>query len=1816
MLALRPKNNSLAARRRSIRKKLATQFEVLERRELLTGDLIAHWRADSLDGTFDDGAIVTEWTDLVGGVNAASFGNPTVAAGAIGGRTAIRFAAGDGRDGLQIDKATNPLNGANDFSVAVVFATASNELVGANGHWFENTGLVDANEFGISADWGMSINSQGQLSAGMGGGFLEPKITAYSTVDGLNDNQTHTAVLTRSGSTISLFVDGQSVGSRSDANGSARAPTSLAIGMLNSQTNAFNGDISEVQLFNGALDAGEISAMFNQISAYYDNTPAAAADDQYSLAEDTAFFFKQVADGVLSNDTDPDGDALSAVLIDGTKHGELNLNADGSFVYVPETDFFGVDSFTYVAQDFRESNIATVTLTVTPEYDQAQPVADSYKSISGQSLNVSAANGLLANDLNPDAATLRPIIQTDVTAGNLTIFEDGSFEYAPLGFAGTMTFTYQLDDGTTVSAAETVTLTINTPPEAVDDTLEVNEDESLELTAANGILANDIDPEANLLTATIVDAPSHGQIVTGLDGSLTYVPVANYSGTDLFTYTITDGIDDAAGAATVIVNVKPVNDGPDALPDTYFGLLNTPIEIIAVQGVLQNDVDIDSVSDLTAEIDQPPTNGTISLETDGSFQYQPNEGFTGTDTFSYRASDGSALSEPAVVTIAINSLEQQQQIVISEIHSNPDINNELVEFVELYNRGDAPVDLSGWRFTDGVDFVFPDGASIEAGGYMVAAQDPVALQAKFTTQSVGPWDGQLRNSGEKLELRTPAGSLIDEVNYGLGFPWPTVGDDPGFSMHLVNPAIDNDLGGAWRSAAPTPNALNSSHVENAAPRLRQVSHVPKMPSSGQAVTITMKVTDPDGVASVNLDYQLVDPGSYIRLTDDAYRANWTTVAMSDDGMNGDAIPGDGVFTTVLPADLQTNRRLVRYRIHAEDNLGAVVTGPYADDPQPNFAYYVYDGVPDWTGSMRPGREPDVTYSAEAISNVAIYQLIADEQDVSNSQWNSRFNGRQFRGTFVYDGEVYDHIEFRNRGNASTYQVGKNKWKLNFTRGHGFEARDDYGNKYNEAWDKMNILPGSNPWWRNDVSTDGTVLYEPVAFKLYELAGTPSSKTQYFQFRVVDSEVEANPNDQYDGDFWGLYMAIEQPDGNFLDERGLPDGNIYNVHGSSSGSSLRNEGSLLPNDKSDLRDFIRNNARANTLQWWQENLNFDSYFAFNAINLLVNNSDLRPNENVNYYHNQETGQWYTLPWDLDLTFEDRPHWSKPVTAWESIQRVIGRYPEVELAYQNHVREVFDLLIHNGDTSQIVDEYVNILVPNDGAENIVEANQALWDYHPRKRKKGIWYKQFNRSLLPEQSFEGLATYMKNFMVDDGFGYELLEDMADDTGIPNTPTISYVGAEGFPISDLQFQSTDFSDADGDETFAAIEWRLAEIHNATTPGYDSTKPYVYEIEGTWTSGALDERNLSMEIPGNDLEPGKTYRARVRMQDVDGHWSHWSDAIEFQATAGTSVLAETLRISEVHYHPADPTDAELAAGHLDSDDFEFIELVNIGAQTIDLTEAQLTKVEIDGDNEGVDFDFSAGAITQLEPGGRVVVVEDLDAFTFRYGNEIPVAGQWSGQLGNRSETITLAALGEPILQFAYADDWHATTDGDGPSLEFINPASADPAAWSQSASWQPSQQTGGTPGTDSAVLIAGDSNRDGVFNSSDLVLVFTSNEYEDDVDGNSTWEEGDWNGDGDFTSSDLVFAFTAATYTAAAVGMPGGQVVAAQLPQERTDRNSLNAVSQSTVKEVIAVDSSTPTEKTMFAQSIDLVFEREFRDGHEKDPVDKEPDLNPELFA
>ncbi len=191
------------------------------------------------------------------------------------------------------------------------------------------------------------------------------------------------------------------------------------------------------------------------------NDAPVADDDDYAAEEDMPLSI-DVAGGVLANDTDADGDTLTATVATDVQHGTLSLQADGSFTYTPDADFAGADAFTYTASDGTDvSAVATVTLTIAGANDAPVAVDDAYTVEHDTELVVTAAEGVLANDTDADSDTLTATLASEPEHGTLELGGDGSFSYTPdSGFSGADTFTYTVSDGTVTSSATTVTLTV------------------------------------------------------------------------------------------------------------------------------------------------------------------------------------------------------------------------------------------------------------------------------------------------------------------------------------------------------------------------------------------------------------------------------------------------------------------------------------------------------------------------------------------------------------------------------------------------------------------------------------------------------------------------------------------------------------------------------------------------------------------------------------------------------------------------------------------------------------------------------------------------------------------------------------------------------------------------------------------------------------------------------------------------------------------------------------------------------------------------------------------------------------------------------------------------------------------------------------------------------------------------------------------------------------------------------------------------------------------------------------------------------------
>ena len=304
------------------------------------------------------------------------------------------------------------------------------------------------------------------------------------------------------------------------------------------------------------------------------NHPPAATADAYSTNEDAPLIIP--APGILGNDSDPDGDTLTASLGSGPTHAlSFSLNPDGSFAYTPAASYHGPDSFTYTDSDGKGgiSAVTTVSLTVNAVNHPPSGQADAYSTGENTQLIVPVP-GVLGNDSDPDGDTLTASLGSGPThSSSFSLNSDGSFSYTPASnYNGPDSFTYTANDGKGgASSIVTVSLTINPPanqpPVAQDDSYSTDENTVL----TGNVLSNDSDPDGDSLTVTNPTEASltYGHLSLQASGDFGFTPYSEVCGAtggtldSSYVYSISDG-HGGTDSATLKVSIHCPATNPPA----------------------------------------------------------------------------------------------------------------------------------------------------------------------------------------------------------------------------------------------------------------------------------------------------------------------------------------------------------------------------------------------------------------------------------------------------------------------------------------------------------------------------------------------------------------------------------------------------------------------------------------------------------------------------------------------------------------------------------------------------------------------------------------------------------------------------------------------------------------------------------------------------------------------------------------------------------------------------------------------------------------------------------------------------------------------------------------------------------------------------------------------------------------------------------------------------------------------------------------------------------------------------------------------------
>lgn len=667
--------------------------------------------------------------------------------------------------------------------------------------------------------------------------------------------------------------------------------------------------------------------------------------------------------------TDQDNDPLTFAL-GGTlpQHGNININPDGSFTYTPSSGFTGNDSFSFVANDGNlDSDEGTVSISIGTSSGNSAPVADAISASTGVG---SILHGTLtASDADNDPLTFRLGAQSP-SHGSVSVSANGAFTYTPnTGYSGPDSFTFIANDGTDDSAEATVSITVgnssgNNAPVAASDSVNtpVNAPLNGTLTATDA----DNDPLTFAIGGT---TPSHGSVVVGQDGSYTYTPANNFTGTDSFTFTANDGTTDSAEATiTIHVGSSSGNTAPVATSASF----NTPLNTALSDNLHATDADGDP---LTFAKGAGPSHGTATVNSDGSFTYTPNNSFTGTDTFTFTANDGTDTSNSGTITIHVGtssgntppdatdaSFNTPAGTALSDTVQATDADGDTLTFAKVTSptHGSLILNLNG-SFT-----YTPNGGFNGTDSFTFTANDGTATSAPATvTIHVGSSSGNTAPTAVSESLSTNVNADLtgtlhatdvdgDTLSFRLGSASPTHGSvtistngsftytpDNNFSGTDSFTFIAND--GTVDSAPATINiTVSNGQGSNTAPVANSANF---NTNAGTLLNGQVSATDAD---NDQLTYVLGNTASHGNLT---FNSNGTFNYLPDNGFAGndtftftahDASSTSNIATVTIHVGGSTGNSTpiansAIFNTTADTQLSGTLTGSDADNDPLTFA---------------------------------------------------------------------------------------------------------------------------------------------------------------------------------------------------------------------------------------------------------------------------------------------------------------------------------------------------------------------------------------------------------------------------------------------------------------------------------------------------------------------------------------------------------------------------------------------------------------------------------------------------------------------------------------------------------------------------------------------------------------------------------------------------------------------------------------------------------------------------------------------------------------
>ena len=1050
------------------------------------------------------------------------------------------------------------------------------------------------------------------------------------------------------------------------------------------------------------------------------------------------------------------------------------------------------------------------------------------------------------------------------------------------------------------------------------------------------------------------------------------------------------------------------------------------------------------------------------------------------------------------------------------------------EWIELFNRGSNTVDLTGWRFDDGVRFDFTLGTTIAAGEYLVVARNAVELATKYPDiEIVGNFSGSLSNRGERIVLEDASGNPADEVHYYDRGRWGAYADGGGSSLELRDPTADNSVAEAWAPSDETGRAewrtytyrgIASNSPGNNPSGFREF--VFGLLDEGELLIDDISVIERPGVAPV----QFIQNGSFESDTIGGNPAAWralgthgshgrTQVIVDPDDANNKVLHVVATGPTEhMHNHLETtnagNRTVrdgweyeVSFRAKSLGGSNLLNTRLYFN----RLAQVTALDVPELSGT--PGaansrletnigptfqgmiHSPVVPASGK---DVTVSVTAADPHGLQSMTLRYSVNGGSFRSvtmTIQGDGRytgiipgqsssrlVQFYVEGRdNNGAVSTFPAAGPDSRALYRVQDG-QARIGLAHNFRIVMTAAdaNFLHRSTNVMSND-EMGATVVYDEQTV-FYDVGVRLRSSERG---RDNSARVGFNVRFQPDQLFRGVHPTV------FLDRSSASAFGLR--HDESIVNQIQNRAGNIPGNFSDIVRVIAPQSRHTSsalllmspfgddfLDTQFENGSDGYVYKYELIYFPTTTSGglKRPQPDSvlgvgirSLGDNKEAYRW---------NFLNKNH--RDEDNFDPIIRLAQTFSLTGSAFLEQVDEVIDVdqwlrAFAVGSLAGIGDNYVTGAAHNLRLYARPEDGRVLyfpWDQDFTWRSGSLFRNADLNKLVASDAYRRLYLGHVQDIVNTAFNGDYISRF--------TTNFAAVVSAAHGSTQNYGSVRSFISSTGNAALNTIRSQIPVIpfHITTNSGNDFATGEVAEtIRG---DGWVNVREI--RLAGSDQPLGVEWTDRNSWQvtvplrfgknaitfeayDFQGELID-TDSITIESTSRDTRVADALRITEIMFNPAQTP----GGASFDNDDFEFIELQNVGSKTIDLSGVRF--------DNGLTFDFTGSNASSLAPGAFTVVVKNTAAFLSRYsGFDVGlIAGEFAaGNLSNGGERLTLLdEFGQAIHDFRYRDGWYDGIDGDGFSLS-VRDATAEVSLWDQREGWRPSSLLGGSPGAADSLL-------------------------------------------------------------------------------------------------------------------------------------------------